>query len=152
MITLISLACFILELVHRVWLFPNDSTTKWIIRAVLCLTNGFLHQLLLTSVLEFLCAQTPYNMRGLLVSFALPVSIVSTVTGWNVGYAVTHKFCSQWWCLLVSLSVKTLVCFTAFVLFCIAARWYKLRVRDENYSPQRVVEEVYDRYLTAAAR
>ena len=36
-------------------------------------------------------------------------------------------------------------------MFCVVARWYKMRVRDEDYSTQRVVEEVYDRYLTAAA-
>ena len=38
-----------------------------------------------------------------------------------------------------------------FLLFCVVACWYKIRVRDEDYSTQRVVEEVYDRYLTAAA-
>ena len=36
-------------------------------------------------------------------------------------------------------------------MFCVVAHWYKMRVRDEDYSPQRVVEEVYDRYLTDAA-
>ncbi len=29
------------------------------------------------------------------------------------------------------------------------ARWYKRRVRDEDYNAHRVVEEVYDRYLSA---
>ena len=40
---------------------------------------------------------------------------------------------------------------TISISFCVVAHWYKRRVRDEDYSPQRVVEEVYDRYLTAAA-
>ena len=43
------------------------------------------------------------------------------------------------------------MCLIGFILYCFVARWYKVRVRDEEYSPQRVVEEVYDRYLTAAA-
>ena len=34
------------------------------------------------------------------------------------------------------------------ILFCVLARWYKMRVRDEDYSPHRVIEEVYDRYLS----
>ncbi len=34
-----------------------------------------------------------------------------------------------------------------FVLYCLLARWYKRRVRDEDYNAHGVVEEVYDRYL-----
>ena len=30
------------------------------------------------------------------------------------------------------------------------ARWYKTRVRDDIDTPHQWVEEVYDRYLTAA--
>ncbi len=33
-----------------------------------------------------------------------------------------------------------------FTLFCVLARWYKRRVRGEDYNAQTVVEEVYDRY------
>ncbi len=36
-----------------------------------------------------------------------------------------------------------------FILYCLLARWYKRRVRDEDYNAHRVVEEVYDRYLSA---
>ena len=32
-----------------------------------------------------------------------------------------------------------------FILFCVLARWNKTKVRDEDYSPHRVIEEVYDR-------
>ncbi len=35
-----------------------------------------------------------------------------------------------------------------FVLYCLLAHWYKMRVRDEEYNAHRVVEEVYDRYLS----
>ena len=34
------------------------------------------------------------------------------------------------------------------ILFCVLARWYKMRVRDEEYSPHRAMEEVYDQYLS----
>ncbi len=36
-----------------------------------------------------------------------------------------------------------------FILYCLLASWYKRRVRDEEYNAQTVVEEVYDRYLSA---
>ena len=90
-------------------------------------------------------------MRGLLVSFVVPVFLLSGILGWNVGHLTLKHTCKQSWCSLVSLSVKTIACLIGFLLYCVVAHWYKIRVRDEDYSPQRVVEEVYDRYLTAAA-
>ncbi len=31
-----------------------------------------------------------------------------------------------------------------FILYCLLARWYKRRVRDEEYNVHRVVEDIYD--------
>ena len=99
-----------------------------------------------------MCAQSPYNMRGLLVSLAVPPSMFYIgAVGWSVGYNLVHKVCTQLWCYLLPFLVKIALAIVGFFLVCVVARWYKMRVRDEDYSPQRVVEEVYDRYLTAAA-
>ena len=35
-----------------------------------------------------------------------------------------------------------------FILHCVLAHWYKRRVRDQDYPVHRVVEEVYNRYLS----
>ena len=100
-----------------------------------------------TTSLELVCAQAPYSMRGLFSGYiffvfvaALPVSVVyNIVNTWagNNHYSV------------VIFSVKMVVTVIGFVLHCVLARWYKRRVRDEGYVVQTVVEEVYDRYLTA---
>ena len=148
--TLVSLVCFILMLACYLSYF-SETTTSWIV-VLHTVMRGILLQVLLTAVLEFMCAQSPYHMRGLLVSFVLPLTVTSYVVGASVGVALKHNVCSTHvQCSLISLSVKTVTCFIGFLLFCVMARWYKMRVRDEDYSPQRVVEEVYDRYLTAAA-
>ena len=34
-----------------------------------------------------------------------------------------------------------------FVLYCVLARWYKMRVRDDIPTPHKWAEETYDRYL-----
>ena len=149
MTIVLSFVCFILTLAHYLS-HSNETTTVWIVSVLYQSTNGILLQLLLTFVLEFVCAQSPYNMRGLLVSFAGPVFLLSGLVGWNVPKYLTH-ICKQSWCSLVLFSAKTIACLIGFLLYCVVARWYKIRVRDEDYSPQRVVEEVYDRYLTAAA-
>ena len=48
---------------------------------------------------------------------------------------------------LILFGVKAAMSLLGFVLYCLLARWYKRRVRDEDYNAHRVVEEVYDRYL-----
>ena len=150
-LTLVSLVCFFLKLASYLS-HSSESTTTWIVNVLYTVMSGILSQVLFTAVLEFMCAQSPYHMRGLLVSFVLPPTVASYIVGIRVGVALRHNVCStHMQCSLISFSVKIVTCFIGFLLFCVVARWYKMRVRDEDYSTQRVVEEVYDRYLTAAA-
>ena len=146
----VSFACLIYDLVHYLS-HSTETTGEWIVDSLFLAMSSIQFRVLLTSSLEFVCAQSPYNMRGLMVSFFVLIAISLYVVGWNFGMYVNHSMCSQAWCSLLSFSVKTLTCFIGFLLFCVVARWYKMRVRDEDFSTQRVVEEVYDRYLTAAA-
>ena len=137
----ISFISFVLKLAQFLS-HSSDGTTEWIVLALYYSVSGLLLQVLLTSILEFMCAQSPYNMRGLLLSFVVPLIITANVLGSNVGES---------WCPLILISVKIVLCLIGFLLFCVVARWYKRRVRDDEYSTQQMVEEVYDRYLTAAA-
>ena len=148
--TLVSLVCFFLKLASYLS-DSSETTTAWIVNVLYTVMSGILSQVLLTAVFEFMCAQSPYHMRGLLLSFVAPFTVASYIIGIEVGMVLEYNVCSTHaQCSLISFSVKTVTCFIGFLLFCIVARWYKMRVRDEDYSPQRVVEEVYDRYLTAA--
>ena len=148
--TFVSFAYLIYKLVNYLS-HSNETTGEWIIHYLLFAVSSILFQVLLTSSFEFVCAQSPYNMRGLMVSFFVLIALSSYLVGWKVGLFVKRHMCSQAWCSLIPSSVTTLTCFIGFLLICVVARWYKLRVRDEDFSTQRVVEEVYDRYLTAAA-
>ena len=149
--SIVSFVCLILELTN----YLTESKEILIERIVFFLhfsMNGILFQVLFTSLLEFMCAQSPYNMRSLLASFIFPLTLLSLIIDMTVTEILRHSsFSAQPWFPLISLSVKTLFWFIGFLLFCVVAHWYKMRKRDEDYSPQRVVEEVYDRYLTAAA-
>ncbi len=102
--------------------------------------SGFLSVLLINGILEFVCAQSPYNMRGLLTGYimfllitAISLSNLSTDIGLNLS---------------TKLYLSTALSVIGLVLYCLLARWYKRRVRDEDYNAHRVVEEVYDRYLS----
>ena len=75
----------------------------------------------------------------------MPLTVASYIVGIRVELALKHNVCStSAQCSLVSFSVKSITCLIGFLLFWVGAHWYKMRVRDEGYSPQRVVEEVYD--------
>ena len=150
-LTIVNFVCFILELVNYLTDSYNNAI-KWILYTLHFSMNGILFQILSTSLLEFVCAQSPYNMRGLLFSIILPFILLSSTVNVIISDILIYDIClPQPWCPLITFSAKTFISFIGFFLFCVVARWYKMRVRDEDYSPQRVVEEVYDRYLTAAA-
>ena len=150
-ITLISFVCWIMKLVEFLshW---NTNSLEWAIRVLYYTTDGLLGQMLMILLFEFMSAQSPYNMRGLSGSFALPLVLLSGFASSNIDQYLSNAISGRPWSSLVLFSVKAVLCLIAFLLFCVVARWYKRRVRDEEYFTQKVVEEVYDRYLTAAAR
>ena len=72
--SLVSLVCFALKSA-QVLSYSSENTTNWIILVIANLATGTLGQVLLTSVLEFMCAQSPYNMRGLLLSLEVSAEV-----------------------------------------------------------------------------
>ncbi len=111
--------------------------------------DGLLHFSFLTnSIMLFACAQSPYNMRGLLAGFAL-LYFMSSSLGLGEGFfGITVNLSDKCYNYLIYSSVMVAITLFGFILYCLLARWYKRRVRDEEYNVHRVVEEVYDRYIT----
>ncbi len=110
--------------------------------------GGLVHLSFLTnSILLFACAQSPYNMRGLLVGFAFLLHVSSLLLG-ELFFGMTVKLCDKCYNYIIYSSVMVAITLFGFILYCLLARWYKRRVRDEEYNVHRVVEEVYDRYLS----
>ena len=152
-LSLVSFATFIIKLAHFLWP-SSEAVTEWIAVVLYSPVNGIVAQVFLTSLLEFMCAQSPYNKRGLLLASSIYTVFMSAGLGLVVGHTShrsVYNTYKQSWCSFILISVKAVLCSVGFLLFCVAAHWYKRRVRDEDYSTQQVVEEVYDRYLTAAA-
>ncbi len=110
--------------------------------------NGLFHLSFLTnSILLFTCAQSPYNMRGLLAGLALLLYVSSLGLG-GILFSITVKLGDKCYYYIIYSSVMVAITLFGFILYCLLARWYKRRVRDEEYNVHRVVEEVYDRYLS----
>ncbi len=102
---------------------------------------------LTNSILLFACAQSPYNMRGLLAGFLFLFHISSLALG-EILFYIMIKLCDKCYNYIIYSSVMVAITLLGFVLYCLLAHWYKMRVRDEEYNAHRVVEEVYDRYLS----
>ena len=148
LVTVGTFICFILKLAFYL---ADSSKYEWIAQVLHSFMLGTLSQCVLTLMLEFMCAQSPYNMRRLILSLTMLLLPLFSCVQLAFRTYFIGKICTQPWCPLISYSVQLAFHIFGFLLFCVVAHWYKLRVRDDDYSPQRVVEEVYDRYLTAAA-
>ena len=136
LITISSVVILILQV-----LFQYHSDIKALDSAATVLeliSSGLLLLLLLNNMLEFVCAQAPYNMRGEFGGWILFI-IFSSISFLSI---VPHPS-------LIANGIGSGLSVFGFVVYCLLAHWYKRRVRDEEYCTQRVVEEVYDRYLSA---
>ena len=102
------------------------------------------------SLFEFVCAQTPYTMKGLIIglscsSLGLSTALTGvTLTTWAHAWSqpVTYPTCAFWFYLFL-----ILVTIVGLVMFGVVAKWYKKRERNEVFEEQRFVEDFYDKYI-----
>ena len=102
------------------------------------------------SLFEFICAQTPSSMKGLIIglsctSLNLSTALTgATLTTWAHTWSqpVTYPTCAFWFYLFTI--VVTVV---GLVMFGIVAKWYKKRERNELLHEQRFVEDYYNKYI-----
>ena len=103
------------------------------------------------ALFEFLCAQTPHSMKGLIIglSFASAVGLSQVLTGatltiWTHAWSqpVTYPTCAFWFYLLI-----IMVTVVGLVMFGIVAKWYKKRERDDVLHEQKFVEDYYNKYI-----
>ncbi len=87
-------------------------------------------------------------MRGLLQGYLWCIVIFSILIVDLINFEKSH-FSKDLLALvmLIYSSVAFAVTLVGLVLFCLLARWYKRRERDDIVSVHTLVEEVYDRYL-----
>lgn len=104
--------------------------------------------LLSIATYEFVCAQSPYSMRGILIGFAWFTYTLS----FGLGDLITQIWKNSWRehpiknipsCGLLFYSSILFIAFVGLVLFGLAACCYKMRVRDEVRNERAVIEEVY---------
>ena len=114
------------------------------ISSIPLIINGFSYLLVFVTTVEFICAQSPNAMKGLLIGvwyslLSIKFAIVNNldihpvlleVDNWNIYHA------SKGLCIFVSI-----------VLFSMIYKHYKYRERDEIVNEQTMIEEQYEREL-----
>ena len=102
--------------------------------------------LLIIFTVEFVCAQSPYSMRGLLSGFAFFTIFLSCELGTLISSIFTYH-CNANSCKIVQYIVGAVLSVVGFLLYVVVARKYKLRVREEGYDLYGQVMDIYSRYL-----
>ena len=143
LIVTICVLCLILAVLKYFGLVPSLS-----IDVIFPVSSGLLSVVYIPTELEFACAQSPYNTRGLLVGLVYIKFAGSLFFNIVMSSACT----SEEYCIIIKWSVLTGLILFGFVLFVFVVRRYKLRTRDDGFVAQQIIEEIYDRNLTAAAQ
>ena len=101
---------------------------------------------------EFICAQAPYNLRGLLIGLSYSVSLTAFPVAygiykiWEIGLNTKLTMtpsCGFWYYLFIMLTAAF-----SLAIVCTVSRWYKRRERDEPENERMFVEDYYERYIS----
>ena len=116
--------------------------------------------IIITTTYEFILAQSPQSMKGLIIGVFFAIrglfhflnSIIiipfSLKHPWASGEMLEHPPVTN--CGFVYLLFTCVVGLIGLILFSVASKKYKYRRRDEGMFCQQDVEEIYDRYLSEA--
>ena len=125
-------------------LCPGEITyhNLFLLMIISQILHGLAYLLVFMTVLEFICAQAPYTMKGLLIgiwyaSFSIKYFTVGVLdvyiveeTTWNIYHGV-----------------KGFSIFLSIIFFSLVCKFYRYRERDEIVNEQAIIEEQYEREL-----
>ena len=121
---------------------------------------GIGHTLIAATVFEFISAQSPYSMKGILVGsyYAIAgvfqlISSIGVIPFLANNFDLKQPMREQPYfisCITDYLLFTCVVALIGLALFSLMAKRYKLRERDDRPYDQRFVIDVYDRYLGGA--
>ena len=107
---------------------------------------GFTLIVLLKSSVEFVCAQAPYNMIGVLIGLLLTFFTLFITLGTLIFEAFKQNWFHSSVCGIWFYLTTLVLAVVSSALLGLVIRWYKARERDEITRSQYLVEEVYYKY------
>ena len=119
----------------------GDTLYLWLLLPIAL--RSFSYHIAFMTALEFVCAQAPLRMKGLLIGLwyttsALQIHVFDTL------FIVEDQ---QWF---ISHGIKCFLVFISLLLYCCVAKRYRYRVRDEVVNIHFMIEEKYEREFQLA--
>ena len=121
------------------------NNTSFLLMIIPNVLQGLAFLLIFLTTLEFICAQAPLRLKGLLIGiwyallavYYLPVAVTELFITDVITWEVFHE-------------VKAFLIFLSLMLYLCVSRRYRYRLRDEVVNEQFLVEEIYERELAQA--
>ena len=107
---------------------------------------GVAFALIFPASLEFTIAQSPIQMRGMMVGMWFASLGVGNLININTKYSFgcnDNFICPSFYYNIT----RSVVIFIILLVFIVLAKWYKLRVRENEVNIVQIVDEHYERYL-----
>ena len=120
----------------------NDATFYFLIFPLLL--YGISYLLVFMTVLEFICAQSPNALKGLLIGIWY---LTSSVKYMVIGVLDRHLFFLERSPLSIYHGIKGFGIFLSILSFSIIYKSYRYRERNEIVNEQAIIEEQYEREL-----
>ena len=117
-----------------------DNTFLWLILPQVF--NGLAQVLVNMTLLEFLSAQAPQSLQGLLIGLWYAMFSIRYL----VMSSLDHVFTSSS-SILIYQSGRCLLVMASFIMYVCVSRTYKYRVRDWVVNVQWIVEDIFDRRM-----
>ena len=117
------------------WLLISDTVT------------GVGELLVICSSIEFIMAQSPKRMRGVMMGVAIVLLEFGSLVQYGLKQVLEHFSNATPSCGFCYYLVLSILLILSLVLFTIAAKRYKLRERDRHVNIQAIAEEHYERYF-----
>ena len=148
-LTVLSISHLYSNASHCIFDYGMDTPTipiplYWVL--IIDLVNGVGVVLISCFVFEFVIAQSPNRMRGILMGL-----IVTTIGFGSLGNFALVKIFQQFQtaspsCVFYYYLVLSLLLLLILIVFVILAKRYKLREREKHINTHTIVEEHYERY------
>ena len=130
-------------LLHVRQTFTSDSTLMWLL--VPQILHGFGYMLVFLTVLEFICAQAPFRLKGFIVGIwyaMLSIKYFLTIIDSLIAY---YHLKERTW--IIYESIRIGIIGLSLITFGISCRWYHYRERDEVVNVQGMIEEIFEKEL-----
>ncbi len=102
---------------------------------------GIAYQLVFMTTMEFICAQSPTSMKGILIGIWYAISSIKYIIIY-----LDRQFIetTQW---SIYTGIKGLCVLLSIVLFALVSKNYRFRERNEIVNEQCIVEHIYENEL-----